>query len=106
LELTVPLVSIISRKRLNGFRSLGVDVSKEVPLDLVIDRLSEEGRVKVFLLKAARRGKREPIVKSDDAPVVEHLLLRRQIKIGELLAARLKEAFLVPLRNVMVVSCL
>jgi ABC-type lipoprotein export system ATPase subunit len=43
-------------KRSNGIRSPGVDVAKQMALNLVVDGRSEESRIQIELTKSARRG--------------------------------------------------
>lgn len=106
LEVLVPFAHVRAYERANGFRAPTVDIAEQTALNLVVDGGAEEGRVQVILPKGPRGRSIVPRrVLDDHAAVWQNLLVRRHVDIGKRRAAGLEKALLVPLRNVVVVSC-
>ena len=81
----------------------GIDISKELLLDLVIDVNTEKRGVEISLVEALRR------IAFKQVPVMEHPPVRRpdffgcKIEIVQLLVVRQQETLLIPDRYVVVV---
>ena len=107
LEVLVPFAHVGARKCVHHLGAPAVDITEQVSLDLVVDRPSEEGRIQILVTERSRGRRIVPCaVLSDHAPVRKDLAFRRHVYIGKRRAAGFEEPLLVPLRYVVIVSCL
>src|SRR4029453_8589973 len=103
LKLPMPLTDIGMREGADGFRTLGIHVTKQVTFNFIIDQGTKKGRIEVELLKAAANRPVNERIGKLDAAIRQCDRRRSQVQIGKRVLAWLKEASLIPSRDVMVV---
>src|SRR3954452_20015343 len=105
LEVAMPLAEIGAGKGPDRFRPLRVDIAEQKPLNLVVDRRAEEGRIQIRPTECYRGRRVLPLRPMGlYAPIFQNDAFRRQVEVRERSPSRLEEPFLVPLWDVMIVS--
>lgn len=104
LEVLMPFTHVFAYERPYGWRAIGVDRAQQALLDLVADESAEHHRVEILLHEAPLRRGPEVRPAGPGRAVWQRMHLRLQVAIRQLARASLKEAALIPDRQIVVVS--